>query len=258
MEFTVKKILILLLICVTFSGCPAYTPPVVECEILETEVKSGDFATLHSKKYSIFNDDWTGNSVESAIEQVGITCNGVYKENNHLFINYHHIQDVAITKISGDTATFPVPLNSVTGVVYFRTGYTTNKLTIQYPQELDMSDDSVRIGDEVTITSTKDFFDKDTFSSEKLQRLFDIGYNLVWITTSDNNTLPLDRKNLIIEKITSNSVTFIIPGEMKTGTIYIINEGGFEKSNYTDEALIVCKKDENAFYSTKKALVITR
>ncbi|HBD95510.1 MAG: hypothetical protein A2015_07990 [Spirochaetes bacterium GWF1_31_7] len=253
-----KKILIFLLICVTFIGCPAYTPPVVECEILETEVKPGDFATLYSKKYSIFNDDWSGNGVESAIEQVGIICNGAYKENNQLFINYLHIQDMTITKISGDTATFAVPFNSVTGVVYFRSGYTTNKLAIQYPQELDMSDDSVSVGDEVTITSGKDFFDKDTFSKKKLQQLSDIGYNLVWITTGDNNKLPLDRKKLIIEKITSNSVTFIIPEEMKTGTVNIINEGGFEKSNYTDEALIVCKANENAFYSTKKALEITR
>ena len=165
---------------------------------------------------------------------------------------------MTITKISGDTATFAVPFNSVTGVVYFRSGYTTNKLAIQYPQELDMSDDSVSVGDEVTITSGKDFFDKDTFSKKKLQQLSDIGYNLVWITTGDNNKLPLDRKKLIIEKITSNSVTFIIPEEMKTGTVNIINEGGFEKSNYTDEALIVCKANENAFYSTKKALEITR
>ncbi|HPK62999.1 MAG TPA: hypothetical protein PK426_11185, partial [Spirochaetota bacterium] len=54
-------------------------------------------------------------------------------------------------------------------------------LKINYPEYLSLSDNTVKIGDQVTITSSEPFFDKNAFNKSKLDTLLNFGLKIIWV-----------------------------------------------------------------------------
>ena len=88
-------------------------------------------------------------------------------------------------KISGYRAIYTLKSNVTTSGVSFYSHAGGNSgmfIPIKYPELLSLDKSSANIGDEIEITSSKPFFDEETFSQEKLNNLLDINYYIVYIT----------------------------------------------------------------------------
>ena len=125
---------------------------------------------------------------------------------------------------------------------------------INYPKYLNLNKTKAKIGDTITITSSKPFFDPETFSNEKIRGLLnDTNYYLVWISAdfseykkmhfqkvarggkmlyqiTVNGKLPVPKE--YYEEITPTSVSFKIPPTAKSGEIHVLNEGCVKELHY--------------------------
>lgn len=143
--------------------------------------------------------------------------------------------------------------------------YNIEKIYINYPKYLTLNKTSAKPGDKVTITSSQPFFDTATFSDKKLAKLFAADYYIVWYSVeyvSDNWSGNIEKKALSniavdLDTLTPTSVTFTVPEGAITGTIHILNEGGFVTDNTNDVGLVGNVPNAAAYYSTKEVLTIT-
>jgi len=205
---------------------------------------------------------------------VHFCCNFYDEKEKKLYYNFGSSNNIPIfkEKLSGNKAVYTLKSNVVsTSEAKFFGHYGRHKqisLSIKYPEFLSMSKDRSKIKDEITITSTKPFFDETTFSIKKLTDLFKLNYYIVWISKSteiktDSTTTnwnfekePVPKEYYILDKITPYSITFEIPPFAKTGKVHIVNETGFEISGDKSKSLIVSKPNSYAYYSTKEELII--
>ena len=144
--------------------------------------------------------------------------------------------------------------------------YSPSFIHINYPQKLTFT----KNGNKVTITSTNPFFDEATFSKNKAQNLANVGYHIVWYTAKDvipkgyiyypNHNVdkkPVPKDNIDFDTLTPTSVTFTVPDDAVTGTIHVINEGGFVVDGTNDIGLVGNVENAPAYYSTATELTIT-
>lgn len=144
--------------------------------------------------------------------------------------------------------------------------FNIDKLYINYPQYLTPDKTSAKPGDKVTVTSSRPFFDEATFSDKKLAKLFAAGYYIVWLSAEyvpyswnrgNVEKKPLSNIAIDLETITPTSVTFTVPKDAVTGTIHILNEGGFVTDGTNDVGIIGNVPNAAAYYSTAVELTIT-
>lgn len=141
-------------------------------------------------------------------------------------------------------------------------------LKIKYPEILSYNKDSVKIGDDITITSSIPFFDESSFSKEKLNTLLNRSYYIVWISKSseiivdsatsnwNSEKEPVTKDYYLTDKITPYSITFKIPPFAKTGKVHIVNETGVEIQGNISDSIVVSKSNSFAYYATKSELTI--
>lgn len=207
---------------------------------------------------------------------VHFCCNFYDEKEKKLYYNFGSSNNIPIfkQKLSGNKAIYNLKSNFTSSLARFKGyygGYTELYLSINYPEILSLNANKVKFSDEVTIRSTKPFFDETTFSEKKLSELLNLNYNIIWITSdskipidfsmNDNNKWnfekePVPKEYYILDKITPYSITFKIPPFAKTGKVHIVNETGFEISGDMSKSLIVSKSNSFAYYSTKEELII--
>lgn len=187
-----------------------------------------------------------------------------------------HISNFGIfkSKLSDSSAKYTIPFKTASGGVFIiggpdehgddYEGYVNVGATlyINYPQTLSFSDNTVDIGQEVTITSSQPFFDKATFSQTKLDTLLSKDYYIVWvegdIISSYNANMingnpekrPVTREYYV--DVTTDSITIKVPPYAKKGKVHIINEAGFA-SVYS---LLVTDPNAPAYFSSSVDLVV--
>ena len=141
-----------------------------------------------------------------------------------------------------------------------------DKLYVSYPQYLTLDKTSAKPGDKVTVTSSRPFFDEATFSDKKIAKLFAADYYIVWYSveyvpyswnSGNIEKKPLSNIAIDLETLTPTSVTFTVPEDAITGTIHILNEGGFVTDGTNDVGLIGNVANAPAYYSTANVLTIT-
>ena len=270
-----KIIVILTLSLVILLSCmvgPNSDPP-LELDILESSSDPLKEITIECYNMPIFDE-----SKELSIKTIDITQNsyGYGIGFNTIVSKITYTQ-----KINNNKAKFLLPVNITSGkftTIAFKGAYGKTKkiLKINYPKYLSLNKNNSVSGDEITITSTKSFFDEATFTQTKLKALLEQYYYIVWIEGDEdkanlirslcNDTdiyklsngnyekLPVTKDYYILDKITPYSVTFKVPPYAKTGTVHIINEKGFVIQG--DNSIIVSNGDDYAYYSTSEELVI--
>ena len=150
--------------------------------------------------------------------------------------------------------------------------YNIEYLHLSYPSYLSLDKTTAKIGDKVTITSSKPFFDESTLNDKKLARLFASGYIIVWYSGNviiqdppsvyaqnmNIDKLPLPNTAIDLDSLTPTSVTFTIPDDAITGTIHVLNEGGFVVDGTNDIGLVGNVEGAYAYYSTAAELTIMK
>ncbi len=235
--------IVLIIICILFSGCP----------ITQTEEPGiyfdEDYVDYNQEIKLIFKG---GGSIKT-LGSCQLARNVVGGKDNYLSFSYSSEFTVDI-----NDSKLKIPYKTVSCKIktYSIFGDSKKILKINYPKTLNLNPSTAKIGDKVTITSTEPFFDKATFSKDKLDLFLEKRYHIVWIEIGYN-----DDKKSAVEKeyyvdVTSDSVTFTVPDYAKTGKVHVINECGFFNSNYYPSPLVVTKENAPAFFSTAEALVI--
>ena len=274
---------ILSILTVLLIGCPNYGMTVGETpivEVLETSTDVEKEITIKCHNLPIFDE--TKEMYTKEIWFIGTFYVSNYKlipsEDTIIGYNGGAIKVQRKEKLSNYIAKFTVPKNIATGkigVPAFKGAFgETNILKINYPKYLTLSNNKANTGDEITITSSKSFFDETTFTKEKLNKMLDIGYFIVWMSGTpkkeyltskpdvhsigNGNTekIPVEKEYYVIDKITPYSVTFKIPPEATTGTIHIVNEHGFTKPDNTSDNTFIIAQNDYAYYSTTEELII--
>ncbi|HOV15590.1 MAG TPA: hypothetical protein PK771_14985, partial [Spirochaetota bacterium] len=151
-----------------------------------------------------------------------------------------------------------IPYTAVSSRVSFISGtkvVSDKMFKINYPKTLTLNQSTAKTGDKITITSSEPFFDKATFSKDKLDFLLKHNYKIVWVESDDKG--DYEKRSVTKEyyvDVTSDSVTFIVPDYAKTGKVHVVNEYGFIG---IPRKLITIKENAPAFFSTAEDLVIT-
>ncbi len=141
-------------------------------------------------------------------------------------------------------------------------------LKVSYPTFLTVSHLSVGVGDKITITSTKPFFNLETFTDDNMAYKFDNLYDMIWVSSSENyynnydsyedishnfprnfEKVPVPIEYYDLNSITPYSISFTVPDFMRTGTIHVLNEDGLGLLNSPYEASF-------AFYTTKEKVIV--
>ena len=263
-----KKIIPIILCIVFLCGCPGNLEDVsVDVTLMPAEPKPGDILTVKSSDRAIFE----------GYEPIGLVnfCVNTYEEGN-IYYHRYPFGGTLIEKKSDYEAVFQIKTCS-TGVDLHIKGSTESKkcgyigwyeyeksIRFDYPQYLTLDKTSAKAGDKVTVTSSKSFFDEATFSTEKVDKLTNKGYHIVWYSsnrgTSDNNPdkKAVQNGKIDLDSLTPTSVTFTIPDDAITGTIHVLNECGFVVDGTNDIGLVGNVEGAYAYYSTATELTITK
>ncbi len=142
-------------------------------------------------------------------------------------------------------------------------------MKVNYPELLNIIVTTASVGDKVTITSDKPFFDVETFSKEKVLELFQCNYRIVWMEVEKEKLneepewlnlekYPINPEAYYMEALTPYSVTFTLPDYARTGTVHILTEHGLtNESHFLDiEGIIVIKENAAPYYCTKEILTV--
>lgn len=261
------------LILITFSviilSCePQVLYPDFDFFIAESSVLPGGDITIESS-YAWYDDNNPPNP-----EVVMVNCNQYLPDKGEFNYGVALSNAMFKEKISEYKAVYSIPFNSISGAVsIFKTHAirSRNMLKINYPEYLSFSNNAVKIGDQVTITSSEPFFDKNAFTESKLNNLLNFGLKIIWIEAerlSYEECSNVDKIDYLEKKpvekeyyidVTSDRITFIVPSYAKTGKIYILNEKGLyidpEYSN-NESCNIITDPNAPAYYSSALDLEI--
>ena len=232
----------------------------VDITLTPSNPKAGDILTVKSSNRNIFEGG-------RDLELVNFRANMF--ENNQFLYNCNYIGATLLKKISDSEAQFQIKLNS-TGADMNINGHAnvdncgyigqytyTKSIRFDYPNYLTLDKTSAKAGDKITITSSKPFFDTTFFSLDKVQRMINCDYYIVWYTTSSGKK-AIPKNSIEMNTLSSTNVTFTIPDDAITGTIHILNEGGFVVDGTNDIGLVGNVADAPAYYSTAAELTITK
>ena len=263
MKHSIITFIFILSLLFLILNCPIGPTAGVPLDIDVIEASSDPLKEITIECYNldIFDESKEGHT--TFIRMTNINYNSTYNLISYNGFSYDVIQ--LSKKINNRTAKFLLPINVVTGTLStgaFRgNGATRKTLKINYPKYLSLNKNNAVSSDEITITSTKPFFDEATFTQTKLNTLLEQCYYIVWINGDEtkvpeynNEKVPVTKNYYILDKITPYSVTFKVPYYAKTGTVHIINEKGFVVQG--DNSIIVSNGDDYAYYSTSEELVI--
>jgi hypothetical protein len=258
-----KKILMLIMtaVCaVMLFGCAVGLTKKVNVDITLTpeNPQPGEVLTVKSSNRTIFKD-------RSEVGLVNFRAN-VF-ENNQFLYNCKFIGATLIEKISDYEARFQIKSCSTGADMNINghasvnecgyTGWYTYKKSIRfdYSTYLTLSSSAAKAGDKITVTSSQAFFNTTSFSLDKVQKMVNCDYYIVWYTT-DSGKKAVPKNNIEMNTLTPTSVTFTIPDDAITGTIHVINEGGFVVDGTNDIGLVGNVANAPAYYSTATELTI--
>ncbi len=228
------------LVLITFSviilSCePQALYPDFDFFIVESSVLPGGNITIESS-HAWYDDNYTPNP-----EVVMVNCNQYFPGQGRFIYGVTERNAIFKEKISEYKAVYSIPFYSISGAVsIFNTHAirSRNMLKINYPEYLSLSNNTVKIGDQVTITSSEPFFDKNAFTESKLNYLLNFGLKIIWVEAerlSYEECSNVEKYDYLektpVEKeyyidVTSDRITFIVPSYAKTGKIHILNEKG--------------------------------
>lgn len=229
----------------------------IDCDINVTEAAYNDTIKLRVKNYDLDDILFVSFPIST------YTSSGAV---------YYSAQSGINSRIDKKSGSIVVPFKACSGEVigygpYGSSGGSKKRLRILYPEKLTLSANSLKPGDEVTITSSEPFFDPSSFSTGKIEKLLGTNYYIVWVEADMDQYRPdngLEFCNENREKrpvpssyyktITPTEITFIIPDFAKTGRIHVINEYGFLATGENNP--LVTKDDAPAFFCTANDLRI--
>ncbi|HNZ26332.1 MAG TPA: hypothetical protein PLG34_02225 [Spirochaetota bacterium] len=226
---------VILMIAIFLSCKPQVLYPDFDFFIVESPVLPGGDITIESS-HAWYDDNDPPNP-----EVVMVKYNQYFPGQGRFVYGAAERNAIFKEKISEYKAVYSIPFYSISGaVIIFKTHpiKSRNMLKINYPEYLSLSDNTVKIGDQVTITSSEPFFDKNAFNKSKLDTLLNFGLKIIWIEEerlsyeeSDNlykidylEKTPVEKEYYV--DVTSDRITFIVPPYAKTGKIHILNEKG--------------------------------
>ncbi len=229
--------------------------------LLSSCIPSGD-----TKDSVTFDEDYVDYGQEIKLKLIGglvsppsscdIACNYVSTVNStddYISFAYGYRLTIEVKDLK-----IRIPYTAVSSRISFASGtgvISEKMLKINYPKTLTLNPSTAKVGDKVTVSSTESFFDKATFSKDKLDFLLKHNYKIVWVESDDKG--DYEKRSVTKEyyvDVTSDSITFIVPDYAKTGKVHVVNEYGFIG---VPRKLITIKENAPAFFSTAEDLVIT-
>jgi len=295
-----KKIFILVIILISiclFFSCESWgDEEIPNLVAMEDTIVPGGTITIYDEKEVLTVDEIEKNfnnihKIKYYPRTLSVLV-GFYFESKDVYFYYSSGSPLKIKeKLGKYKAIYYLPIN-----VSFShdISWSNHIKRIEYPKYLTFTKDNVkvdsaRIGDIITVTSDKPFFDPDTFTEEKMNKLFNLKYedyySIVWLSVDDkkygelfcsrpdivgaisvNLKCPLPKK--YYKEITPYSITFEIPPSAKSGELHVLNEGVFNIDySYLEDPNDLSifneyvntnwdSEDKCAFFASKEDLII--